>query len=49
MTASAARPLWPEVRSHVDTHYFYEKTMGTEIKQATVFQRLAALRAGAED
>lgn len=38
-----------EVRPHVDTQYFYEKTMGTEIKRAAVIERLAALRAGAED
>jgi hypothetical protein len=38
-----------EVRSHVDTHYFYEKTMGTEIKRAAVFERLAALRADPEN
>jgi ketosteroid isomerase-like protein len=38
-----------EVRSHLDTQYFYDKTMGTEIKRAAVFERLAALRAGSED
>lgn len=34
-----------EVRSHVDTQYFYAKTMGAESKRAAVRGRLAKLRA----
>ena len=37
-----------EVRSHVDTQYFYAKTMGTESKRAAVRERLAKLRAETE-
>jgi ketosteroid isomerase-like protein len=38
-----------EVRSHVDTQYFYDRTMGTEVKHAAVQERLAKLRAEARN